>query len=226
MPPLAQTTWPVHHMLSCVQSIPTIPAISSTYPGLPPAFLPSITKASASISLRMAMLGECSTNDLKCSLKSGDVLDHMSVNTGPGFMAFTVALSASSRDHVRVMASRAALVPPYMDWPLKPSEEETELRLTIRPLRSCGRYGSVACINNSGPRTLILYWRSNSSTVTSGTNWSFATPALLINISTTNLPVLGCVKLFLVLATRWAGPVGVPISACTTKQRTSYAAVK
>lgn len=77
--------------------------------------------------------------------------------TGPGLIALTVKRSANSLAQVRVIASKADFVPPYTDWPTKPSVEDVDERLTVRPLLSQGRYGKAACINSSGPRTLILY---------------------------------------------------------------------
>jgi len=71
-------------------------------------------------------------------LKSQKVLT-ISVSTGPGFTAFTVARSLSSLAHVLVIASNAAFVPPYTLCPGNPSELDTEERLTMRPERSYGR---------------------------------------------------------------------------------------
>lgn len=72
-------------------------------------------------------------------LNSGVVCSYMSPATGPGLTALTVARSASSRLQVRVMASSAALEPPYSVWAWKPRLDETEERLTMRPDRSWGR---------------------------------------------------------------------------------------
>jgi len=55
--------------------------------------------------------------------------------------------------------------------------------------------------------------------VQSGISLLTLTPALLIMISTWNLPVLGWEKAFLAEVIRCAGPVGVPTSACTTRVR-------
>ena len=79
-----------------------------------------------------------------CCLKSGPTDSYISVATGPGFTALTVARSASSLLHVRVMDSNAALVPPYTVCPWKPRLDDTEEILIMRPERSFGRYGSAA----------------------------------------------------------------------------------
>lgn len=78
-------------------------------------------------------------------------LEHLSINIRiqlmlrpfhiayPGLTALTVQRSLSSRDHVLVIASSAALVPPYMASSWKPRAALTLLTLTILPLLSVGR---------------------------------------------------------------------------------------
>lgn len=84
---------------------------------------------------------------------------------------------------------------------MNPCELDTELRLTIRPLRSFGRYGRTAWRSKSGPRTLILYCQSKSGIVHSGIVRFLETPALLIMMSIWNLPVLGWAKWFFAVLT-------------------------
>ena len=127
----------------------------------------------------------------------------ISVSTGPGFTAFTVARSLNSLAHVLVIASSAAFVPPYTLCPGKPSELDTEERLTMRPDRSYGRYGSAACMSRSGPRTLVLYcfWKSAIMSLSAveeeidGVTKRFpATPALLTMMLIVRSPDCACAK--------------------------------
>lgn len=112
IPPFAQTTCPVHHCASAVHNMPAIPAISLTYAGRPPAFSASSTRSLSSISSRILLPGVVWIYGLNPLLNSGVVPAHISVLTGPGLIAFTVARSASSLAQERVIASRAAFVPP------------------------------------------------------------------------------------------------------------------
>ena len=68
-----------------------------------------------------------------------------------------------------------------------------------------------------GPRTLTAYWRVNSSGVISPRGMSLATPALLMMMSIWNLPLRGWEKWFLAVVIRWAGPLGLPMSAWTER---------
>lgn len=109
-PPLALTTLPVIQADSGLHTIATIPAISSTYAGLPPhlfatAFISSVSHSLAPVSGMRGLHSACAA-----STSSLQFLN-ISVITEPGFTVFTVACSASSRAQVRVMASRAPLVP-------------------------------------------------------------------------------------------------------------------
>lgn len=114
MPPFAQMTWPVHQEASLVHSIPTLPAISSTYAGLPPESFASATICSVSTSGLTAARGTVLLKRPTPFLKSSVVPAHISVATGPGLTALTVARSASSRAHVLVIAEDVSEV--VMKW--------------------------------------------------------------------------------------------------------------
>ena len=80
-----------------------------------------------------------------------------------------------------------------------------------------GRYGNAACMRRMGPRTLTLYWRVNSSGVTSSKAPPLEMAALFMMMSIWNFPLRGWEKWFFALFTRWAGPLGLPMSACTVR---------
>ncbi|KAI7514779.1 hypothetical protein KC347_g12 [Hortaea werneckii] len=84
----------------------------------------------------------------------------------PGLTAFTVQRSLSSRDHVLVMASRAALVPPYMASSWKPRAALTLLTLTTLPLRSAGELFRSAILEQ--------HLRSNAGVVDHNVDLEFA----------------------------------------------------
>ena len=104
-----------------------------------------------------------------------------------------------------------------MVWPTKPRLEDTEERLTTRPERSVGRCGNAACMTRMGPRTLTLYWRVNSSGVISCKGMFLEMAALFMMMSIWNFPLRGWEKWFLALVIRWAGPLGLPMSAWTVR---------
>ena len=92
-------------------ALPTAPSYSN--PIYSVLFFPSSTISSASTSsLTLANGVICCTGRI-ASMKFSSTFPHISVATGPGLIAFTVASSANSLLHTRVMASNAAFVPLY-----------------------------------------------------------------------------------------------------------------
>ena len=236
MPPLAQTTLPVHHLDSGPHSIPTNDEISSGYAGRPIAFLmlekvslgavlsdtcldswrnlprigpQSFCTCSPSTSFRIFASGANSTIGCKPAGNSSLVVWNISVITGPGLIATTVARSLISRDQVRVIASKAALVPPYTDWSAQPFELDVLETLIIRPERSFGRYGSAACMRSKGAKTLTWYEGIISfSRSMLPTAPIFKIPALLMIMSMVKESSSGFVKCFFACSTSFDGAVG------------------
>lgn len=111
-PPLADTTLPVIQPDSGLHTMATTPAISSTYAGRPPHLFAMALTSSVSHS-RAPESGMTGLQRAWAASTSSLQLRNMSVRTEPGLMVLTVHCSASSRAQVRVMASRAPLVPLY-----------------------------------------------------------------------------------------------------------------
>ena len=154
IPPFAETTCPVTHPLSSLHNIPTTPAISLLAAGLPPSPFASPIPSCLSSSLT-AINGAILTQGLMSRRNSSVNPPHISVFTGPGLTALTVPRSANSLAHVLVKPSTAAFDAPYTLCPTNAAEEDMDDTFTIRPLRSCGRNGSTACMTSNGPSTLI-----------------------------------------------------------------------
>jgi hypothetical protein len=112
-PPLAPSWLPVIHPLSGRQAMPTIPATSSRYPGLPPMLAASSTISGLSISFLAAARGMSALRGFSASFGASGRLFKRPVSIGPGETALTVQRSASSRAQTRVIASIAPFVPAY-----------------------------------------------------------------------------------------------------------------
>ncbi|CAI7662530.1 unnamed protein product [Penicillium pancosmium] len=113
-PPLAEIMLPVHHPNSELKIVAIKPAISSAYAALPPSFSPSSLASSLSSSPTAPRVSEGSIlQDPALPRQVRTNYKYMSVITRPGFIAFTVEFSASSRAQTRVIASIAAFVSEY-----------------------------------------------------------------------------------------------------------------
>lgn len=122
-------------------------------------------------------------NGLSASLGSSGNPEYSPVSMGPGATAFTVARSASSRAHTRVMASKAPFVPAYEVCHQTPHVVVALEILTMRPERSVGRYGNAALISSAGALQFRLNVASNSSRSSSSMDCALTVAALLTMMS-------------------------------------------
>ena len=131
IPPLQQIKLPVHQRASGRMTMPKTPATSSSFPGRSwpcgsPGTLPNGVFWNQGF--RIARNEGGFVNALGCNVSERQHLliqySYMSVSMGPTLSEFTVQRDLSSLAQVRVIESRAALVPPYIADGCKISDSE------------------------------------------------------------------------------------------------------